>query len=154
MIEARYAYRKSAVLLIIGLIAFTFNTVLYLFSSSHYPILWLIGIILVGLGLRGLDRRVKLHIGPEGLFHSSWGSRLIPWDEFEGFDVFNQTNISWIGARVKSPQDFHKRLTVSARMDAFINGRIARPQLYINPAQLDVPGHEIMEALEQYGPTI
>jgi hypothetical protein len=154
MIEARYAYRKSAVLLIIGLIAFTLNTVLYLFSSSHYPILWLIGIILVGLGLRGLDRRVKLRIGPEGLFHASWGPRLIQWDEFEGFDVFNQTNFSWIGARVKSPQEFHKRLPISARLDAFINGHLARPQLYINPAQLDAPGHEIMEALEQYGPTV
>ena len=153
MIEARYAQGKSVILLIIGLIAFTLNTVLYLFSSSHYPILWLIGIVLVGLGLRGLDRRVKLRISPEGLFYASWGPRLIQWDEFEGFAVFNQTNISWIGARVKSPQQFHARLPISARLDAFINGRLARPQIYINPAQLDVPGHEIMEALEQYRPT-
>ena len=152
MIESRYARGSSVVLLTIGLGAVAWNTFLYLFSSSHYPILWLVGVVLVGLGLRGLDRRVKLRIGPEGLFYASWGARPIPWGEFDGFATFNRGNVSRIQAHLKNPERLRARASLSARLDAAINSRLGRPPFYINPTQLDVSGEKILEALARYGP--
>ncbi len=151
-IEARYARRSSVVLLVMGLGGIVWNTYLYLFSFSHYPILWLICVVLVGLGLRGFDRRVKLRIGPEGLFYASWGARLIPWGEFDGFAAYNRGNVSWIQAHLKNPEELRARAPLSARLDAAINSRLGRPPFYINPTQLDVSGEQILEALTRYGP--
>ena len=140
------------VLLVMGLGGIAGNTFLYLFSSSHYPILWLVGVVLVGLGLRGLDRRVKLRIGPEGLFYASWGARPIPWGEFDGFAAFNRGNVSWIHAHLKNPEQLRSHAPLSARLDAAINSRLGRPPFYINPTQLDISGEQILEALTHYGP--
>ena len=152
MVEARYALGMSALFLLIGLGAIALNTALYLFSSSHYPMLWVLGVVAAGLGLRAIDRRVKLRIGAEGLFHTPWGVKPIPWSEFEGFAVFNRRNVSWIEARTKYPDQFRARLPLSARLDAWVNERFGRPLFYINPTQLDIPIDEILEALQRHRP--
>ncbi len=152
MIEARYARGRSAVFLVIGLGAIAWNTLLYLFSSSHYPMLWLVGAVLAGLGLRGFDRRIKLRIGPEGLFYASWGAQPIPWHEFDGFAAFKRGNVSWVQARLKYPEQMRARVPLSARLDAALNSRLGRPPFCMNPAQLDVSGDQILEALARYVP--
>ena len=45
MVEARYALGMSGLFLLIGLGAIAVNTALYLFSSSHYPMLWVLGVV-------------------------------------------------------------------------------------------------------------
>lgn len=109
--------------------------------------------MLVLLGLRGLDRRVKLRVGPAGLFYATWGSQTFLWDEFEGSAPFQRKNLSWIEVRAKYPERLRSRLSLSARVDAWINARLARPPVYINPGQLDVPASDILAALRRYQPT-
>ncbi len=119
---------------------------LYLFSSSHYPVLWIFGVAAAGIGGRALDRRVKLRIGPEGIFYASWGGQPILWSEFEGFAISRQQNVV-VEARVKQPDQFRARLPLSARLDAWLNPRFGRPPFSINPTQLDQSAEKILEVL-------
>ncbi len=151
MLEARYAAGTSILILAIGLVAIALNLLLYLSSSSPRIMLWVAGGVLVGLGMRILDRRVKLRIGPEGLLYAPWGKQPIYWSEFEGFDISRQGKIDVVMVRARNPDQFHSRLPLSARLDVWLNPRLGRPPLQINPTQLDVSAGEIIEALREYG---
>ncbi len=150
MLEARYAPGISSLILTTGLVAIGLNIFLYLHSSSHHLMLWLAGTLAVGIGMRALDRRVKLRIGPEGLFHVRWGKQPIYWSQFEGFKISRHGSIIVVEVRARNPDQFRARLPLSARLDAWINSRLGRAPFFINPTQLEVSAQEILEALEKH----
>lgn len=151
-VEARYALGKSLLLFAGGLLALVVNTLLYFFASIHYPLLWPAGAIGVLAGSRALDRRVRLRIGPEGLWYAPWGTQPIPWGEFEEFSVFNSGNYPFLEARPSYPDQVRDRMSAFSRLNSSINARFGRPSFYINPTQLDVTLDRLLEALVHHNP--
>ena len=149
-IEARYALGKSALFLGGGVAAILVNTALYLWAPRYYPMLWVVGALLILVGLRGVDRRVKLRVGPEGLWYAPWGYQPIPWAEFERFTIFKQRSFSFIQLHARYPEQLRSRLPFVARINSQINARFRQPAFYINPTQLDVSAPDLVEALRQY----
>ena len=113
--------------------------------------LWVTGAAAVGLGMRSLDRRVKLRIGSDGLLYARWGKQPIYWSEFGGFAISREGNIDVVVVRARHPDQFRSRLPLSAKLDAWISPRLGRTPFSINPVQLDVSAAKILETLEEYG---
>lgn len=86
-IEARYSLRWSLFLLVLGLASLGIVAI-PLFRGMADKTFLFAGTLLVLIGARGLDRRVMLRVGSEGLWFGPWGGRPIPWSEFESFSVF------------------------------------------------------------------
>ena len=113
---------RSVLFSVVGLAAAALNTWLFLFWTFHYPILWGAGGILVLGGLRAFDRRVKLRIDSEGVFYASWAARTIPWDEFEGFRLFQVQKNRFVEACVRCPDQFRHRLGALSRLKSANQG--------------------------------
>jgi hypothetical protein len=76
-VEARYSRSRSLLLFVIGLVAIVYNATLYA-PGLFDDVLRASGAFLVLAGLRGVDRRVKLRVGPEGLWFAPWGHTAVP----------------------------------------------------------------------------
>lgn len=151
MLEGRYAVGRSLPFMVGGLAMVCVNTALHLFAPYHYPALWAVGGVLAVLGLRVVDRRVKLRVGPEGLFYAPWTSQAIPWGEFESFRVFEIQKYRFIEARTKYPEQLRQRLGALQRFNAWLNQRFGRPPFFINFRQLDVTVDDVVAALQANG---
>jgi len=154
MLEARYAAGRSSLFMLGGLACMGLDAGLYLFATFHYPALWLVGGALALLGLRVVDRRVKLRIDPEGLFCAAWTPRTIPWAEFEWFRVFEDQGFPFIEAQFKYPDQFQERLSGLSRFNSWCAKQLGKPPFYINPTQLDVGVDDVVAALEANGATV
>jgi len=146
-LEARFALKKSIILILLGFIITVGNAALYFFGPFYYPMAWVVGLLLMIVGVRGADRRVKLRVGPEGLWYAPWGEQPIGWGEFETFDEFRAQNIRVIQAHAKYPDQLRARLPLLSRANAVLNPKLGRPSFYINPSQLDVRLESLLEVL-------
>jgi len=151
MLEGRYVVGRSLLFMVGGLAMVGVNTALYFFAPYHYPALWAVGGVLAVLGRHVVDRRVKLRIGPEGLFYASWTSQAIPWGEFESFRVFQVQKYRFIEAHTKYPEQLRQRLGALQRFNAWLNQRFGRPPFFINFTQLDVTVDDVVAALKANG---
>jgi hypothetical protein len=149
-VEARYALGKSLLFFVGGLVALAFNAALYFFGPFYYPGVWFAGAIAILIGARALDRRVKLRIGPEGLWYAPWGAQPISWGEFESFSVFTSGKFRFLQANPKYPEQLRTRLPALSRINSSINSRFGRPPFYINPTQLDATVDRLLEALAHH----
>ena len=147
MLEGRYAVGRSLPFLIGGLAMLGANAALSVFTPQQHAALWVVGGVLAVLGLRVVDRRVKLRVGPEGLFYASWSSQAIPWGEFESFRVFQVQKYRFIEAHTKYPEQFRQRLGALQRFNAWLNECFGRPLFFINFTRLDVAVDDVVAAL-------
>jgi hypothetical protein len=147
MVEARYSVGRSMLFLVIGLVAFGSDLALYLFGPRYFPAVFFIALLLIGAGLRVLDRRVKLRISSEGGFYAPWGAHSLPWGEFDGFTVFQHRGFRFVEARPRYPDLFRTRLSAFQRLSAWLNRRFGRPAFFINPNQLDATPEQIVSAI-------
>jgi hypothetical protein len=145
--EARYAIGNSALFFVGGLVAVLVNAGLYLWGPHYYPIVALAGLLAVLVGLRGLDRRIKLRIGPEGFWYAPWGHQPIPWGEFERYSTFLSGKFQFIELHPKYPEQLRTRLPLISRVNSRLNARFGKPSFYINPTQFDVGADVLASAL-------
>ena len=148
--EARYAIGKSAAFFLGGLLAVAIDTALYLWGPYHYPVLAVAGALALLVGLRGVDRRIKLRIAPEGLWYSPWGHQPIAWGELERCSVFSVGKFRYIEILPKYPEQLLTRLPFVARINSSVNARFGKPSFYINPTQFDASEAAILSALERH----
>lgn len=150
MLEARYALKRSVLMVGGGGLMALANTFMYLFMPVHYPALWIVGGLLALLGLRGLNRSVILRVGPDGIEYRPWGLGTIPWSSFERFSLFSEGKYPMVVAHAVSPADLRHRLPPLARFGAFVNERMGKPPFYFNPMQLDVDADRLLSALTRH----
>lgn len=154
MLEAKYALGKSVVFVAAGTAALLAEISLYLWAPVHYPVLGFVGVLGVLVGLRGLDPRVKIRIGPEGFWYSAWGAQTFQWGEFSRISEFELDGFKFLELHPVFPAQLRTQMPLISRINSAVNERMGKPAFYVNPTQFDVSAEELLAALRQNVPAV
>ncbi len=163
-LTARTSLSRSALLLVLGVALIAALSAVFRFAPDFYDgvhfksIHWLGGFALVFLGLSALDRRVRLSIDHRGVFCRDWGPDVIPWGEFERFEIVYRETDRFIVPHLKIGS-FPARSRKGAFAEKLALRLILAPPVVLPPGgidlrPLDVREHVVIQALESHGAQI
>ena len=147
-LHGRYSKRVNAMLLILG--ASLLLYVGFIDSGGLFsPLCAFLGVVACALGLRAFDRRVKLILGPEGLWYAPWGRQLLIWNEIASISVAPGYRLL-VHHKTGDPEWIRRRMPALSRLNFAIDSLLRRGHLVIQVGALDATVDEILIVSRQY----
>jgi len=147
-LRGRYSKRVNAMLLILGA-----SLLLYVgFVDPDGPFFALhafLGVVACALGLRAFDRRVKLVLGPEGLWYAPWGRQLLIWNEIASITVAPGYRLL-VHHKTGDPEWIRRRMPALSRLNFAIDSLLRRGPLAMQVGALDATVDEIVWVARHY----
>lgn len=150
-LESRYSKRVNAFLLAVGAVLLVLTGGL-LEGRALFGFHGLLALLACALGLRMFDRRVKLRLGPEGLWYAPWGPLPIAWNEIAELSVVPGPSRVLVTLKTGDPEPIRRRMHPLARLDFALNTLLRREPLAMQLGALDATVDEILSVSRQYLP--